>query len=136
VPQDFIPDGPLPGDDQRIIERMHEDHPSLAREFMAPHLRIGVAVAEQHDLGPEIAYRIHLDLRSRLRHHDHRANLQMPCGKRDPLGVIPRARRDDAALALFRTQMRDPVVSAAQFVAEDWLQVLAFQQDLVVQSPR
>ena len=136
MPQDFIADCPLPGDDQRIVERMHEDHPSLARQFMAPHLRIRVAVAEQHDLGPEIAYRIHLDLRSRLRHDDDRADLEMACGIRHSLGVVAGARGDDTARPFFGAQMRDPVVSAAQFVAEDRLQVLPLQQDLVLQAAR
>src|SRR3954469_21080723 len=60
----------------------------------------------------------------------------MTCGKRDALCVIAGAGRDDTAGPLFGAQVRDPVVGAAQLVAEDRLQVLALEQHLVVQPPR
>ncbi len=66
LPQDLHADRALTGDDERIVERMDEDAAGLAREFVAPCLRVGVAVAGEHDLGAHAAHRLHLDLRRRL----------------------------------------------------------------------
>ena len=43
------------------------------RELVASGLRVGVAVAVEHDLRAEIAHRLDLDLRRRLRHDDEGA---------------------------------------------------------------
>ena len=54
----------------------------------------------------------------------------------DALRVVAGARGDDAARALGFGHVRDPVVGAAQLVAEDRLQVLALQEDLVAEPAR
>ena len=55
----------------------------------------------------------------------------MPRREGHALRVVAGARRDDAAGALGVGQVGDPVVGAAQLVAEDRLQILALEQDLV-----
>ena len=50
--------------------------------------------------------------------------------------MVAGARRDDAAGALVRRQMRDLVVGAAQLEAEDRLQVLALEQHRVAETAR
>ena len=64
------------------------------------------------------------------------AQAEVARGEGDALRVIAGARRDDAARALGVGEVGDPVVGAAQLVAEDRLQVLALEQDLVAEPPR
>ena len=61
---------------------------------------------------------------------------EMARRERDALRVVAGARRDDAARALGVRQVRDAVVGAAQLEAEDRLQVLALEEDLVLQPAR
>ncbi len=93
--------------------------------------RVGIGVAGEHDLGAQIADRQDLDFGGRLRHHDHRVESEMPRGERHALRVIARARRDHAAFAFGIGQMRDAVVGATQFEAENRLQILTFEPDVV-----
>jgi hypothetical protein len=41
--------GALSGDDQRIVERMHERRAALVGQLLAVALRLGVVIADQHD---------------------------------------------------------------------------------------
>src|SRR5438309_8114784 len=50
--------------------------------------------------------------------------------------MVAGAGRDDAARAFVRRQLRDLVVGASKLEAEDWLQVLAFEEDRVAETPR
>ena len=59
-----------------------------------------------------------------------------PGGKRHALGMIAGARGDDAARPFDVLQVRNLVVGAAELEAEDGLQILALEQDLVLQPPR
>jgi hypothetical protein len=52
------------------------------------------------------------------------------------LTVIAGARRDDAARALRWRQTGDPVVSSAQLEAEDRLEILALEEDFVIEPAR
>ena len=136
VAQDLVGDRSLPGDDERIVEGMHEREAGLANELVASCLGFGVAVAGQDDFRPERAHGLDLDLGRGLRHDDERPQAEMAGGERHALGVVAGARRDDATRALGIRHVRDPVVRAAQLVAEDRLQVLALEQDLVLQPAR
>ena len=115
---------------------MNEGQPGLLHERVAVGLGIGVAVARQLHHRAHGAHRIHLDLRRRLRHHDRRLQPELPCGKRDALGVVAGAGGDDAAGPFLLAQVRDLVVGAAQLEAEDRLQILALEEHLVRQAPR
>ena len=136
VAQDLVGDRALAGDDQRIVERVHERQAGLAHELVAPRLRLGVAVAGEDDLGAERAHGLHLDLGRRLRHDDERAQPEMPGRERHALRVVAGAGRDDASRSFRVGHVRDAVVGAAQLVAEDRLQILALEQDLVAQPAR
>ena len=55
----------------------HEHEAGRLLQLVAMLLGVGVAVAEQDDLRPEIAHRLHLDLGRRLRHDDHRPDPEL-----------------------------------------------------------
>ena len=74
--------------------------PRLGDELVAVRLRVGVAVAGEHDLGAERPHRVHLDLGRRLRHHDDRPQPELAGREGDALRVVAGARGDDAARAL------------------------------------
>ena len=99
-------------------------------------LGVGVGVAGEHHLGAEIAHRLHFDVRRRLRHDDERVQLRCTGRVCHALRVIAGAGRDDAACTVRLGNVRDPVVGAAELVAEDRLQIFAFQQHLVLQPLR
>jgi hypothetical protein len=136
VPQDLGADGPLSCNHQRIVERMDDGHPVFGGQRVAVRLGIGITVAGQHDLRAHRPHRLHLDLRRGLRHDDDRAQLELAGGVGDALRVIAGACRDDTARALPVRQMRDLVVGSAQLEAEDGLEILALEEDLIAQPER
>jgi hypothetical protein len=115
---------------------VHERPAGGHGELVAVALGFGVVVAAQHDCGAELGDGLDLDRRRRLRHHDQRVQAEMPGREGDPLRVVAGAGGDDAAGALGVVHVRDPVVGAAQLVAEDRLQVFALQQHLVAETTR
>jgi hypothetical protein len=115
---------------------MNDGHARLFGEDVAVELRIGVAVAREHDLRAHRLDGVHLDLRRCLRHHDDGAQLQTLSGVGDALGVVASAGGDDAAGALAVGEVRDLVVGTAQLETENRLQVLALEHDLVAQARR
>ena len=123
VAEDLSADGPLPGDDERIVERMNERHGRLGGESVAMRLRVAVAVSREHDLGAHRARRVHLDPRRRLGHDDDRTKTERARRERHALRVVAGARRNDAARPLVGCQVHDLVVGAANLEAEDRLQV-------------
>ena len=100
VAHDLVADRALPGDDQRIVERVDEGQPGLGDQRVAVRLRVRVAVADEHDLGAERPHRVHLDRRRRLRHDDDRAQPELLRREGDALGVVAGAGGDHAAGAL------------------------------------
>jgi hypothetical protein len=136
VAEDLDSDGPLTRDHQGIVEGMNEDPTGLRRELVAAHLRVGVAVAGELDVGLHGPYGVDLDPRRRLRHHDERRDAQLPGGVGDALGVVARARGDDATPGFRSAQLRHLVVGAAELEAEHRLQILALQQNLVLETAR
>ena len=134
--QHLVPDGALPGDDQRVVEGMNERGAALPPQRVAflPGLRVTVPV-QQH-VGPEQPHRVDLDFGRRLRHHDEGADTEPLGRKRDALRVVARAGRDHAAGALRVGQVGNAVVRAAQLEAEDRLQVLALEKDGPSQASR
>ena len=100
MPQNLVGDRALAGDDQRIVERMHEHQPGLVRDLIAVCLGFGVAVAGQDHFRAERPHRRHLDVGRRLRHDDERSQAEMAGRIGDALCVVAGARRDNAARAL------------------------------------
>ena len=137
VPQNLVRDRSLAGDDQRIVERSGTSTSPVSRTTSSQCVfGFGVAVAGQDHFGAERPHRRHLDVGRRLRHDDERAQAEMAGRIGDALSVVAGARGDNAARPLGLGQVGDPVVGAAQLVAEDWLEIFALEQDLILQALR
>jgi hypothetical protein len=126
--QEFVANRPLSGDDERVVERMNQRRPGLAPQDLALLPGLGVAVAMQEYVGSKQPHGLHLDFRRRLRHDDQGSDAQPLGRKRDTLRVVARTGCDHAASPFFVGQMGNTVVGAAQFEAEDGLQILALEQ--------
>ncbi len=136
MPQDLIADRPLARDDEVVVERRHERHAGRLRQLVAVRLRVLVGVAGQDDVGAEVADRLDLDLRRRLRHDDERAQAEVSGGERHALRVVAGARGNHAGGPLRLRQVRNAVIGAAQLEAEDRLQVFPLEADIVAQPLR
>ncbi len=97
-------DGPLPGDDMRIVIRVHPDERTLGGERLGTHLRVGDGFAMQHNSRAIGFGRGDLHERRRDRHHDRRRNAKPARVIGDRLRVIAGRHRDDAARAFGRAQ--------------------------------
>ena len=133
--QDFHADGALPRDHVRIVVGMHEREPEPALELHRVRVGLVEGIAVQHHFRAARRHGVHLDLRRRHRHHDHRAAAEFLRGERHALCVVAGAGGDDAARELRARQVDHLVVGAAQLEREHRLQVLALEQQPVVQSP-
>ena len=136
VADDLVADGALPGDDQRVVERVDEGESGFGDQVIAVGLRVRVAVADEDDLGAARLHRLHLDRRRRARHDDDRAQPELLRRAGDALGVVAGAGRDHAAGAFDGVEVGDLVVGAADLEAEDGLEVLALEVHAVAQSCR
>ena len=136
VPQDFVADGALAGNHERVIERVHERAAGGLDDAVAVGLRVGVAVARQHHFSPHLANRVHFDRGGRLRHHDDGAQTEMPCGEGHTLAVIAGARGNHPPAPFRLRHVGDPVVGAAQLEAEDRLKILTLQENGVPEARR
>ena len=59
--------------------------------------RVIEIVALEHHFAAEVEHGLHLDVRRRPRHHDHRRDATTLCRERDALRMVARRRADDAA---------------------------------------
>jgi hypothetical protein len=129
--QDFHCDRALPRDHVHVVERMHEQQVSLARQLRRVLLRLIEILAVQHDLAAKVLYRLDLDVGSRQRHHDHRGYAARAGAKRDTLRVVAGGRANDTALCHGRRELRNFVISAADLERKHRLKVLTLQVHLV-----
>ena len=136
VAENLVTNRPLPRNDERIVERMHEGESLLRADLVAPRLGIGVGVTSQNNFRAHGPHGVDFDRRRRERHDDHSAHIELPRSVGDPLGVVTSARRDHAFFELVLRQMRHLVVGAADLEAEDRLQVFAFEKNFVAQPAR
>ena len=134
--QDLHADRALTRDHVRVIEGMDQRQVPLPRELDRMVVGVVEVVAVQHDLATEVEHRLHLDARRGLRHHDDRRYAAPPARQRHALRVVASGGADDAPSRHRVRQVRDLVVRAAQLEREDRLQVLALEQDAVVQPTR
>jgi hypothetical protein len=132
--QDFHADGALAGNHLGIIVRVHEGQPAHRRHLARMLVGVAVGIAAQHDLRTAAAHRIDLDLRRGGRHHHQGAAVQPLGGQRHALSVIAGRRADHAAAQLLGGELHHLVVSAAQLERKHLLQVLALQQQPVVEA--
>ena len=122
------PDRPLPRDDARLLERMHER--GAGALDVGPSGGDGLLEALADELRRATVRARRLDLRHRrvLRHEDRRRDPGLACRPRDGLAVVAGARRDDARLPLLRAEGRDRVVRAADLEGPRALEVLRLQE--------
>jgi len=133
--QDLHPDRPLAGNHFGIVEGMDEGQLFLLLEFECVGVGLVVRITGEDDLAAPAPDRLHLDLRRRRRHHDHRPAADPGRRQRHALCVIAGRSADHAALQLCRGQLGDLVVGTAQLEREHRLHILALQVDAVV-GPR
>ena len=133
VPQDLVADRALPGDDQRIVERVRRTSRPVDRgELVAARLGVGVGVARAarprrpcSRTASTLISGVVCGITMSARSPRWRAANATPCAWLPALAAMtPRAR---SAVG----EVGDAVVGAAQLEAEDRLQVLALEQDLV-----
>ncbi len=134
--QDFHGDRALAGDHVRIVERMHEDQPALARELDGALIGLVVLIAVQHDFGAQIGDRLHLDVGRRQRHDDDRRNAASARAERHTLGMVAGRCADHAALRADRRQLGDLVVGAANFERKHRLEVFTLEEHAIVEAAR
>src|SRR5262249_59516875 len=99
-------------------------------------VRLRVGIAMQAHLRAARAYRIDLDAWRGHRHDDGGAAAQALGGKRDALRVVAGARGNDAAREARARQSRHLVVGAAQLEREYRLEILALDEQAVLQPLR
>ena len=95
---------------------------------------IVVDVAREHDLRPQLAGALDLDVGRRLGHDDDGLHAVARRRERDALRVVARACRDKAPRALLVGERRDLVVGAAYLVGTGALQVLRLEVDLIARE--
>jgi hypothetical protein len=100
----------------------------LRGEFFSFLLALLAPRADLHDFRPHCGGRIQFDRGSISGHNDD--SLGIECSRRvsHALCVVAARIRDDAALALLRSQRRDLVVSPAQLERADRLQILKLKK--------
>ena len=124
------PDRSLPGDDTRLLERVHQRGARALDVSLSGGDRLLEALPDE--LGRTAVGTRRLDLRHRcvLRHEDRRVDSRFAGRPGNGLAVIARARCDDARLSLFRAERRDRVVRAADLEGPGALEVLRLEKHL------
>ncbi|MNF85343.1 hypothetical protein D3C84_677350 [compost metagenome] len=112
---------------------MHEGVALLLDQLEAVGQRLGEGIAVQHHPRAAGTHRLHLDVRGAAWHDDDRLDAELLRAQRQALGVVAGGGGDYPARLLFLAELGDLVVGAADLEGEHRLQVLALEQDLVVQ---
>ena len=134
--EDLEPDRRLSGEDVDVVERMHQRRTGA----------LGVLPGEEERVVDRETFEVHArpvrlgrhDLRQRRRRRHEHSCRDAEFGRRPghTLRVVTGAGGDDAAGALVRAQVGDPVVGAARLERAGALQVLALEPDLVAGAVR
>ncbi len=108
--------------------------PPLGHEPVAVCLGVRVAVAGENHLGSHGLDGLDLDLGCRLRHDDDGLEVEVSGGVGHTLGMVAGAGGDDSPGPLLGREVGNAVVGAPQLEAEDRLQILALEEDVLTQS--
>ena len=117
-------------DDVGIVERGNHGAAVLERERGGMLKGVVVRLTVKDDVGAVPARRLGFGARCRRRHDDDRGNVGPAGGHRDALGVVSRARGDDATLPLLRRQVGDPEPGSAQLERARVLEQLGLEVDV------
>ncbi len=131
---DFVGDGALPGDHQRVVEGVDKGPAGVGRDQRTVGLSVAEAVSREDHVGPEGLHGVDLDLGGGLGHDDQRVQPQVPGGVGDPLSVVARTGGDYPFRHGLGRQTHHLVVGAADLEAEDRLKVFALEQHPVVDA--
>ena len=126
---DFQSQRALTGDDGGIVVAVDVGQPAFFADAVRVRLRFGEIFSVQDDGRAELLAVADLDERRVFRHHDRRGNAKQLALIGEGLGVIAGGGRDDAALLLFRRQLRQGVARAAFLEAAGALQVLELAEN-------
>ncbi len=110
-----------------MIERRDDRELLLASDLLRLDAPVLGRAAREYDLAAPFLDACDFHGRRRFGHHDHGAHAELLRGKRYGLAVIPRGKRDDAALARGVGQFADGVVRAADLERADRLLVLELE---------
>ena len=127
--EDLQPDGALPGDDVRVVERVDQHRPGPRGVLPGRDQAVVDGLAELLDLRAVPASRHQLGDRRSQRHVDLGLDAEHLRRERDALGVVAGARGDDAGRPLGLGQPGHPGVGAADLERAGPLEVLALEED-------
>ena len=100
LPHDFVGDSALTGNHQGIIKRMNKRQPTFLCQSIAMKLRLGIVIADKHNLRIQRLDRFDFDIGRGFGHHNDGAYSEMLRRKSNTLRVIARACRNHAGCAL------------------------------------
>mmetsp|Transcript_25576 Transcript_25576/g.52349 ORF Transcript_25576/g.52349 Transcript_25576/m.52349 type:complete len:272 (+) Transcript_25576:311-1126(+) len=123
---ELLPGRTLSRDHVPVIVRRYERRTRFVPQLLRYSRPILLVPVVKYHVGSVPLRRVHLDLRSVLRHYDGALHPQNRSAQRDRLRVIAAREGNDARLPLLGTQMGQGVVPAAKFERTHPLQVLAF----------
>jgi hypothetical protein len=92
-------------------------------------------IALEHHLGAPGPHRLDLDLGGDARHDDHCLDAHQLGRHGQPLGMVAGRGGDHPLGLLLLGELRHLVVGAANLERVDGLQILALDQDLVIEAP-
>ncbi len=129
VVEDLETDGPLPGQDERVVERRHERQPPLGLDLVHASPRFADVLAKENHFGAVAAARVHLRADRAGGHHHHGMNAGLVSGQRHCLGVVPRRERDYSGRPLRVRQRPDLVKRPAHLERAGLLEMLRLGVD-------
>ncbi len=111
-----------------MVEWRDDRQPALGGKLPRNRFAVARDAVVEYNLCAIVARRVHFDLRRIRRHDDGRGDAQHLGGQRQPLCVVARRKRHDAALPLLRRQLRERIVRAAKLERARPLQVFALEE--------
>ena len=113
----------------RVVVGRHEHRAGLVGDTLADGLAALAEAVVEDDLGPVAARVLDLQAGRILRHDDRRLYAEGAGGISHALGMIAGGIGHDAALALIRRQLGNPVIGAAELERAGLLQRLGLDED-------
>ena len=136
LPQDFHGNRALTGDDVGVVEGMHKNQISLTAQLGGMLVGVIVVIPVQYDFAAQIRNGLELDFGRSQGHDDDRRDSPSAGGQRNALCMVAGGSANHPALRADCRQLRNFVVSAANFERKHRLQVFSFEPDAIVETAR